>query len=326
MKSKEFTEAQLISFLRHEFSPTSPDVILGIGDDTAVIKKEDGYWLLTKDLLLENVHFLLAAHPPFLLGRKSLNVNISDIAAMGGRPCWALLGLGISRRLDLAWLKEFLAGFKAAAKEAGVELVGGDLSRSPRLFISVTLIGESQSPVLRAGAKPGESIYVSGSLGEAAFGLQLLKKGHRLRETPELEVFLERFLDPAPQLSLAQELVAHGFVSAMIDLSDGLAEDIHHLCEASGCGAEIWREKVPLSPHLKRLAAQPMRLALHGGEDYQLLFTIKKERESSFLTWLRGAQYPLHQVGQIIKKREVFLVEGGGQRQVLHPQGFRHFG
>ncbi|RLE02621.1 MAG: thiamine-phosphate kinase [Candidatus Aminicenantes bacterium] len=326
MKIREFTEAQLINFLHDEFAAASPEVTLGIGDDTAVIHQDDGYWLLTKDLLLENVHFRLAFHPPFLLGRKSLNVNISDIAAMGGRPAWALLGLGIPKKVNLAWLKEFLAGFKAAAREAGVELVGGDLSRSSHLFISVSLIGETKSPVFRAGAKPGEFIYVSGALGEAALGWQLLKKGHRLGETPELENCLQRFLDPTPQLSLAQELVTHDFVSAMIDLSDGLAEDIRHLCQASKCGAEIWSDKVPLSPCLKRWAARPMKLALHGGEDYQLLFTIKQARERSFLAWLNKSRYQLHRVGQIIKEKEVFLLRQGGRRQVLNPQGFRHFG
>ncbi|MCP2619841.1 thiamine-phosphate kinase [Candidatus Aminicenantes bacterium AC-334-K16] len=202
MKDRKFTEAEIINFLRQEFTPTSLEVRVGIGDDTAVIKKNDYYWLLTKDLLLENVHFLLAAHPPFLLGRKSLNVNVSDVAAMGGRPRWCLLGLGISNKVGRTWLKEFLAGFKTAAREAGIELLGGDLSRSTRLFISVTLIGESKSPVLREGARPGDILYVSGSLGEAALGLQLLKKGHRLGENPGLDYFLKRFLDPAPAVAL----------------------------------------------------------------------------------------------------------------------------
>lgn len=323
---REFKEEDIIKFLQQKFKGQTNEVLVGIGDDTAIIKAGKRYLLLTKDVLIENTHFLLKVHPPYLLGRKCLNVNVSDIAAMGGRPCYCLLGLGISNKIDWTWIEEFFAGFKSAATEVGLELVGGDLSRSSLVMISVTLVGESKFPVLREGAKPGDLIYVSGYLGEAALGLKLIKNGYILGKNKEVDYFIRRFLDPAPDLYLGQQLAQKNFVSAMIDLSDGLSTDLHHLCQASHCGAELWADKIPLSPRLEKFTSRPSHFALHGGEDYHLLFTVKANCEAAFSKWQRRRKYKFFPCGRIIEGSEIYIIWPDGRKRALHPRGFRHFG
>src|SRR4030065_1656583 len=180
MKLRSLAESELVPSIRKEFSAKRRDLVLGIGDDAAVVRGAGGLCLLTTDLLIEDVHFIVSLHPPRYLGRKSLNVNLSDIAAMGGRPKFALLGLALRKGLANAWVRAFFGGLKAAAEEAGVTLIGGDISAAKRTVISIAVIGEAGTFIRRSGARPGDLIFVSGHLVDAAAGLRLLRSGCRL--------------------------------------------------------------------------------------------------------------------------------------------------
>jgi thiamine-monophosphate kinase len=324
MRLGSLRERELVAAIRRDFSAGKKGLVLGIGDDAAVIRAGRQNLLLTTDLLIEHAHFTTAIHPPFLLGRKSLNVNVSDIAAMGGRPKFALLGLGLRRGLGEGWVEEFFSGFKEAAAQNRVSLVGGDISGSRQIAISVTLVGEGERIVRRSGARPGDLVFVSGSLGRAAAGLRLLRKGHRLGEDVQADALIKAFLDPVPRVRLGRELARRRLASAMLDMSDGLSVDLLHLCEESGCGADIEIERLPISPELQRIERNPEPLALHGGEDYELLFAVPPPRLAEVLSIRR--KYDLHQIGRIRRRRGIALVDRRGKKRPLPAQGFEHLG
>lgn len=323
MKLKQLKENELIAAIKKDFSPHADDLILGIGDDAAVIPGKDRNWIITKDLLIEDYHFLSASHPPALLGKKSLNVNISDIAAMGCDPRFALLGLGLPSGTDPAWIQEFFLGLKEAARTFDVELIGGDVTQAEKITISVTLVGEGKKLIKRSGAKPGHLIYVSGTLGDSGQGLLVSKQGIKLGEGLETDFLLHAFLDPAPQVSLGKELARLQAASAMIDISDGLSVDLGHICEESGTGAEIYLDRIPVSPELLSLSENPLTLALHGGEDYQLLFTVPTGKEKTVLDL--GKRFRLTRIGQITSGRKILSVDEKGKKQTLEIKGYQHF-
>ncbi|MFW6160922.1 MAG: thiamine-phosphate kinase, partial [Acidobacteriota bacterium] len=262
-------------------------------------------------------------HPPFLLGRKSLNINISDIAAMGGKPAWALLGMGIPRQTSPWWLQEFFEGVASAAREFDVVLIGGDTSRASKLTISITLIGEGNNIILRRGARPGDGVYVSGNLGDAHQGLMILKKEPQPGSKDWRAYFIEKFLDPVPQIALARELSRKKLASSMIDTSDGLSTDLRHLCDESGCGAEIYKNLLPVSSELKKNQKRWSWFALHGGEDYQLLLTVPRQKEETIEKLQK--KFPLTRIGRIIREKNIYLVIDKGKKIPLSPKTFRHF-
>jgi len=324
MRLRKFGERELLAVIRRNFTVPRKDILLGIGDDAAVVKPGAGRLLVTKDLLVEDTDFILPFQDPRLLGRKSLNVNISDIAAMGGRSLYALLGLGLPRETVLDWVVEFFAGLKEAARAADVVLIGGDLSQARKVLISVTVIGRASGRViLRSGARPGDRIFVSGFLGDAKQGFLLNRKGLRLGDDPAKDFFLKAFLDPQPQTTLGRELSGLRSASAMIDCSDGLSVDLNHICEASGAGAEIDLAKIPLSPAMISFQKKPLLLALHGGEDYQLIFTVKP-RDLPKIASLRR-RHRLTDVGRITREKGIWTVDAHGRRKVLEIKGFEHF-
>lgn len=323
MKLRTLKERELIAGIRKDFFSAHPDLLLGIGDDAAVIKGGKKSLILTKDLLVEDYHFLLPHHPPFLLGRKSLNVNVSDISAMGGVPLYTLLGLGLSSRISPAWVEDFFSGLRSAAHEQKILLIGGDISQAKKVFISLTLIGEGKNPVRRDGAKPNHLLFVSGTLGDSRQGLLLMKKGVKLGASREGDFVLKAFFDPVPQVSLGKELSRLRAASSMIDISDGLSVDVTHLCEESRCGAEIYLERLPLSPALRSLQKRPYECALHGGEDYQLLFTVPAEKKQSVLKLQRT--HKLTEIGQMVNRKGVFVVDRMGKRTELKVKGYQHF-
>jgi len=322
MRLRSLRERELVAAIRRDFPRPGRGVVLGIGDDAAVIRPGRDELLLTTDLLIEDVHFTTAIQPAFLLGRKSLNVNVSDIAAMGGRPRFALLGLGLKPGLAAKWVDGFFSGFKAAAGEAGVALIGGDISGSKKICISVTLIGDAKRCVRRSGARPGDTIFVSGGLGRAAAGLRLLKKGFRLGRDPRADTLLKAFLDPVPRVRLGRELAEKKLASAMIDTSDGLSVDLLHLCEESRCGAEVELEALPISPELRLLEREPAACALHGGEDYQLLFAVPPRRLPEVLRLRK--RHGLSRIGKFRRGSGIVVVDGGGRRHRLESLGFEH--
>jgi thiamine-monophosphate kinase len=289
-------EFGLIGLIRERARHRSPGTLLGIGDDAAVLSLEGSEALLvTTDMLLEGVHFQRGWGLPRELGRKTIAVNVSDIAAMAGRPLYALWGLAVpTEGSSLAELEALLAGMEEEAAAHGVTLVGGDtcFSRSG-LVLSVTLLGRTapQGPVLRSGAKPGDRLWVTGRLGGAAAGLLALEMGLRpgrawpaevsrpawltAEEEAAIQAALLCHLVPVPRLRAGQALAARA--SAMIDVSDGVASDLRHLCVESRVAAHIRAEAVPIHPGatvMGRLTGrEALELALRGGEDYELLFT-----------------------------------------------------
>jgi len=323
-------EREIIARIR-QAAGHSPDLVLGIGDDCAVYKTAlDRVSLVTTDTMVEGVHFSLAWHPPAELGRKAASVNISDIAAMGGRPRFALLSLALTATLDSQWLSEFMAGFSAVLCEHDVVLIGGDtVQGGAENIISVTVLGEMAEAELltRKGARPGDVVLVSGFLGEAAAGLALCRLGleHDLLWQP----LIAAHLDPVPQVALGRVLAASGLVHALQDLSDGLATDLAHICTESGVGAVVAAEKIPLSPLLaqaaKTCAQSALDWALAGGEDYQLLFTAGERQVDALCTLVRekfGRE--LFVVGHIVEGQGVFLEEAGQRREISY-RGYEHF-
>ena len=323
MRLRKLGERELLAVIRRHFAVPRKDVVLGIGDDAAILKPGPGRLLVTKDLLVEGYDFIFSLHDPRLLGRKSLNVNLSDIAAMGGCPLYAVLGLGLPSAISLDWVVEFFAGLKEAGRAAGVTLVGGDLSQARRVVISVTVIGRVGRAVLRNGARPGDHIFVSGSLGDAKQGLLLYKKGHRLGESATNDFFLRAFLDPKPQIALGLELARRRAASAMIDGSDGLSVDLNNICQASGAGAEIDPLRIPLSTAMKTFRKDPLSLALHGGEDFQLIFTVRPAALAR-LEPLRK-KFRLTDIGRIVAEKGIWTVDARGRRKVLEIKGYEHF-
>lgn len=323
MKLPRLEEKALIDAIRKEFREPKSGLILGIGDDAAVVEIRGKNIVITKDLLIEDVHFKLRFHPARLLGRKSLNVNLSDLAAMGAFPKYALLGLGLPRNTGTGWIREFFSGFKSAAEEFEVSLVGGDVTRARKVTVSVTLLGEGKDVIRRDGARPGHHVFVSGSLGEAREGLVLMKKGVRLGSDRRQNRMLRAFLDPKPRVELGMELARLKLASAMIDTSDGLSIDLGHLCEESGCGAEIYLEKLPISAELKALQKKARDFALNGGEDYQLLFTVPEEKKSRIAGLMK--KYTLTPIGKMIDGKGIVVVDSRNRRKKLQPKPWHHF-
>jgi len=323
MKIKSITEEILIKEIRKDFLTSKSGLELGIGDDAAVIKSGKKNYILTKDLVLEKIHFDKEWHPPFFLGRKSINVNLSDIAAMGGRPMYALLGLGLPEKTDAKWVEEFMSGIQSACREFDVVLAGGDVSQARSLTISVTVIGEGKPIIKRSGAKPGDLIYVSGKLGDSSLGLELIKQGTELGENSEKDMFLHAFLNPFPQVNLGGAVSKNKMASSMIDVSDGLSVDLNHICEESGVGAEIFVEKIPYSKEMSRFHDDVMQFCLHGGEDYCLLFTVPRNKKDKINSLKR--EYPLTEIGKIVSEKNIYLIGEAGKKQKLQVKGFQHF-
>jgi thiamine-monophosphate kinase len=322
MRLKYLGERRLISRIRRTFGEKRADVLLGIGDDAALVRGPERL-LLTTDILVEDEDFRRPDHPPRLLGRKALNINLSDIAAMGGRPLHALVAMAMPGDIDEGWLRQFMSGFRSAAREAGVALVGGDLSQAARIMIAVTVTGAARRPVKRGGARAGDAIYVSGTLGDAAGGLRLVEKGGVHGVAKPVRPLVRAFLDPAPRLKLGALLAGRGLASAMIDLSDGLSVDLAHVCRESGVGAEVEAARVPISGALRSFARDPLDMALNGGEDFELLFTVRPGNAAAVEAL--ASRHRLTRVGRITPGRAVRLLGPGKKRRPLRPGGFEHF-
>jgi thiamine-monophosphate kinase len=325
------TERGFISRLRQSAAGAGPALLRGIGDDCAVFAPAaDRSLLVTTDTLVEGVHFDCRWHPPELLGRKAASVNLSDIAAMGGEPKYALLSLALPGDTDEGWLELFMGGLLGALGEQKTNLIGGDTVRSDRLTFSVTLIGSAAPDriLYRTGARPGDLVWASGYLGEAAAGLDLCRLADARKENwPEL---VKAHLDPRPRVALGLFLAASGIVHAMMDLSDGLATDLAHLCVESSCGAVVSADLLPLSPALRAVASHlgrsPVEYALTGGEDYELLFTTAPGVRGSLPGLVRAATgLDIHCLGEIVAGSGVRLLQDGEKREIAY-HGYDHFG
>jgi thiamine-monophosphate kinase len=331
--SERLAERTLIRRIRDLATPAA-GVTVGIGDDCAVLEPTAGHRLLaTTDLLLEDIHFRRRYAEPADVGWKSMAVNLSDVAAMGGRPRWALVALACPPETTLDEVEAFYKGARDLATRHAVAIVGGDTTASPAgWLVNVTLLGEAVSPVLRSGARPGDVVAVTGPLGRSAAGLAVVELTNPPAgiDVAALADLTSAHLRPVPRVAEGQWLGAAGGVTAMIDLSDGLATDLGHVAEESGVHCRVEIERVPISAATREVAralgADARAWATGGGEDYELLLTCDArafDRLSDGLA--RATGLPLHAIGSVTGPgARVSFVDARG-REIAAAAGFEHF-
>jgi thiamine-monophosphate kinase len=329
--NKLTSENRIVQLLLDQYGIKSPQIKKGIGDDAAVIqlRKADEYMLLTTDMLLEGIDFRQAWTTPRQLGCKSIAVNISDLAAMGARPRFFTVSLAIPSGTTESWIREFYSGVTDPNRAMGAHLIGGDLSHSENgIMISITALGESlnRRVLYRSGGRPGDLIYVTGILGKSAAGLNLLKTGcARPRSHSQKEAIRAHHM-PEPRCGAGEWLAQSKLVRCMMDLSDGLSMDLPRMCAASGVGAEICLDSIPVFPESRAWNCDPLELALHGGEDYELLFAVPKAKRQ-VLDKTYPSDFPkITPIGEMVRGNgNVWVVEPGKKRRRLSEQGYDHF-
>ncbi|MDO8263870.1 MAG: thiamine-phosphate kinase [Gallionella sp.] len=329
--------------IRRYFTRATPSALLGVGDDAALLQASAGNVLAVScDMLVSGTHFFADADP-YLLGHKTLAVNLSDMAAMGATPRWATLAIALPSA-DEAWLKKFSAGFFALAQQHGVELIGGDTTRGP-LNLCVTIIGEVPAPqaLRRSGAQIGDEIWVSGSLGDAALALAHLQ-GLTVLSGAEFDACAPALHQPQPRVALGTAL--RGIASSAIDISDGLLADLGHILEASQVGARLDFTALPVSPTMRgqvigarascpQISGQDARApannllgkqcVLSGGDDYELCFTAPAVRHAEILKIGASLELPLTPIGEIVAGLECILHDAAGNQIKPESSGYDHF-
>jgi thiamine-monophosphate kinase len=295
-------------------------VATGIGDDCAVLQIPPGNQaLVTTDFSLEGVHFRREWHPAEAVGHRCLTRGLSDIAAMGGVPVAAFLSLALPQTLPQSWVDQFVKGLLKLADKYNVSLAGGDTAQSPGgVLADIVVVGSVPKgrAIRRSGARAGDRVYVTGALGGAAATLKLLFSGRKLRPAD-----FPRHFHPTPRIEVGQFLLQKGIASAMIDLSDGLSTDLGHICEESGVGAEIQSPAIPCASIEKPAHEVDLQFALHGGDDYELLFTAPRGKRVP--TAIAGVD--ITQIGHIARHKHVILMNDQGVGSELRPQGWEHF-
>jgi thiamine-monophosphate kinase len=302
-------------------------IALGIGDDAALLRPKTGHELiLTCDWFLEGTHFWRDKHPPDSVGWKCLARALSDVAAMGGIPRCFLLSLALPSTHTGRWLDLFLGGLRRASRKFRCFLAGGDTTRRNDILINVTIVGEVRTghAIRRSGARPGDILYASGRLGEAELGLQVVRHSKRIAsaKTP----LMRKHLYPQPRLALGQWLTQKGLPTAMIDLSDGLSTDLSRLCAASAVGVLLDRSKIPrakIPDFAIRRGYDRLQLALHGGDDYELLFTVPPRKTKFLPETFQGVS--LTAIGRIVRGRKLLLSVENGRAMQLVPSGWDPF-
>ncbi len=341
-------EFALIDRLKALVPVAGPGVVLGIGDDTAVLRLM-GPVLATCDVQVEDVHFTRDLCSPADIGWRALAVNLSDIAAMGGVPRYALVSLVLPRHTRVEMLEDVYRGLAEAARAHEVVVVGGNVARtSGPLVIDVTLLGEAAAPLRRDGARPGDGVWVTGSVGKAAGGLFLLRhpeapaasrgaasggsasRNSRSRDRASRDALVAAYRRPVPRVATGQALAATGLVTAMVDTSDGTAADLLHVVEASGVGVRLDAGRLPLAEGLRETAraarVEPAAWALGGGEDYELLFTALSAFDAAAPDLSRRTGVAVTRIGEILPASSGRrLIGPAGRRTVLAAAGWNHF-
>jgi thiamine-monophosphate kinase len=311
-------EFEFLSNIKRQFNLNK------IGDDCAVLPKNSTHDLIiSTDLLVEDIDFRRNWLIPKLLGHKALAVSLSDIAAMGGTPIWSMLSIGIPKDVwQTNFVDEFYDGYLRLAKKFNVELVGGDVSKMPDRIVIDSIIGgevKRNKAVMRSTANVGDLIFLTGKLGGASAGLNLLEQGFRYSDGERIwrnDLMLKQ-LSPFPQISAGERLAK--VATSMIDISDGLSSDLRHICEASNVGAKIYADKIPIHKKIGGLTknfAEQLDFALNGGEDYELLFTVKPNKAKDL---------PYLLIGEITDKNCLIELDTNGKIERIEPQGFQHF-
>lgn len=327
MKLSQLGEFALIEEIRRA-APRGKGVRIGIGDDAAWIDNPYASSLVTADLLVEGVHFNLEWTSMFELGYKSLAVNLSDIAAMGGVPAYVILSLGIPMHFDSRQIAKFYQGISALAKPSGVSLIGGDTNLAKLLTISVCVIGHAPyPPIRRSTAHVGDDIYVTGTLGDAALGLKFLLRHKRAPRRGALGQLLKRHHQPTPRIAAGAALARRKLATAMIDISDGLLQDLSHICRASGLGASVRNDQLPLSKAYRTLAGKDgSRHALSGGEDYELLFCARPRDRTRIQNLQEIARVQITRIGTCLPAhRRIELIDESGKSLPAAIKGHDHF-
>lgn len=319
-------EKQLIERIRRVATKTLSNALAkGVGDDCAVLRVPRGHEILaTTDFSLEGVHFRREWHPADVVGHRCLTRGLSDIAAMGGEPLAAFLSLAVAADIDQKWIDGFIRGFAALAKVSGVAFAGGDTAQSPTgVLADVMVLGSvpKGKAVLRSGASVGDDIYVTGKLGMGVAALNRLLSGENATSVLRDKTAARHF-HPTPRLEIGRFLRERGLAAAMIDISDGLSTDLAHICEESGVSAWIAEEAMPISPRAT------LNDALHGGDEYELIFTARPQKHKAIPKSLGGV--PITWIGTVTKpdsrrKSKIWLVNNDHGRSELKPQGWEHF-
>jgi thiamine-monophosphate kinase len=330
VKLKDIGEFGFIERIKGGCLIRNENVIIGIGDDSCVFRTSaEVASLLTTDMLVEQIHFLLEAIPPYQLGRKSLAVNMSDIAAMGGTPKEAVLSVAIPDTVDLEYLDALYDGMKAMAKEFEVNLLGGDTTSSPGpLIINIALVGEAQKEevLYRSTAKVGDVVFLTGPVGSAAAGLDIILKG---RGADEWEELIEAHHNPYPQIKTGRIIASMKVANSLIDVSDGVAADLGHICTESKLGAIIEEEMIPTTAQFRAYCAKfqenSRHLSLHVGEDYVLLGTVPEESATRLQKALESNGCQFHPVGKTVAESGLRLEGSDGSVEVIGAIGWDHF-
>jgi thiamine-monophosphate kinase len=331
----ELSEDELVRAVARLLSGGEPGVVVGPGDDAAIVEAGAGQLVLTTDLLAEGVHFERGAISARDLGAKAIAVNVSDVAAMAASPRYALVAIGAPGDLDAAWVVELVGGMRDACAEYALALVGGDTNRADLVVVSVAVVGEvvPGRAVLRSGARAGDRIVVTGSLGAAAGGLALSRaasgRAAGALSQPWGRALIEALERPVARVGEAHVLARAG-ATAMMDLSDGLSTDLSRLCDASGVGARVALGAVPVADSLSSgadmLEVDARALALSGGEDYELLATLPGDAVEAARADLRaGFGVDLSEIGEIVEGSTVVAVDADGRTALLAPSGWDHF-
>ena len=327
-KTKPLGEFALIEKV---FAPLAKDYPLAFGlkDDAAFIRPRAGHDLVvTKDVLVAGVHFL-PDDPADLVARKALRVNLSDLAAKGAKPIGYLLGAVLPKGLDPRWIKRFAKGLAEDQAEFGVSLIGGDTVSTPGpLTLSITAFGDvpKGSRMLRSGAREGDGVYVTGTIGDAVLGLAILKGDVPCSKKPIRTALIDRYRLPRPRLVIGPGLLK--LATACLDVSDGLVADLGHICETSGLGAEIVAEDVPLSEAARIVIEQDPALfnrLLTGGDDYELVFTAAPARARAIAGLARRTGISVRRIGKITQESRVQVVTRSGRTVAIKRAGFTHF-
>ena len=330
MNLKQIGEFGLIDLLKKDTIVDPANVVEGIGDDAAVLLSSPRQLqLITTDMMVEDIHFTTKTTTPWQLGYKSVAVNISDIAAMGGVPRHAVVSIAIPQHIDIEFITGLYGGMKEICREYGVNIVGGDTVSSPGgLVINVALLGEVEPSQLlkRSGAQSGDLVVVTGTLGNSGAGLELLTRGN-WEEHEFAWPLVTAHLTPRPQVRAGRALGAAGASSAD-DVSDGLSSEVNEIASASKIGMRIYEDRIPLSPELRQAAAHlnkpAVDFALYGGEDYQLLCTINPQHYSDSLASEAGMKLTV--IGEVTPAEQgVVLIESDGRTRRLEPRGYNHF-
>jgi len=312
MKIKDIGEFGLIDRITKK--PKDKDILVGIGDDAAVVKTDKGLQVLTTDCLVEGDHFRREWFTPEQIGMKAIEINVSDIAAMGATPKYVLVELALPGNLDVKFVEELYKGMWKVCDKYDIEIIGGNMTHCDNIVISITLTGEvdKKNLCLRSGAKPGDFIFVSGHLGNGRAGLRLFQENLK-----GFEKVRKAYLEPKAQLETALKIAAYS--NSMIDVSDGLAPEVKHICDESKCGAIIYKDKIPVKDEVREvvneLREDEYDYALFGGEDFELVFTVSKDNLDKVNGFL---------VGEITKNKEIRLFSNGKEK-ALTKKGYDHF-